>query len=300
MSNISKIAEQIQHPRLLLDGIRQSLVERGEEPKYPLITLPDFSRKIWGLPRKGLLVIGARSSMGKSSLVLQVAQDIAGQNKPVLLLSLEMDVASLVERLFCQRMMIDNFELLTGKLPVYNAEWVVFEEWLKKIPLLITCGIGKTFEEVNYLIANLDPKPNIVIVDYIQGIRQIENERERINEYVRNFRQLMLDNNMLGILCSQINRRILEQETKEPVLENLKSTGVLEEQADQVWLLFYQWFYTRNDNDKNKIKLILAKNRNGRTGEYNLVFLPEYYLFREEPKIDQAQQVATMFGGEVI
>jgi replicative DNA helicase len=150
------------------------------------------------------------------------------------------------------------------------------------VPLLITNGLGKTFKDVNTIIDLLDPKPRVVIIDYIQGIRQGEKERAELNEYIRNFRQLMVQNNMIGILASQMNRMATANDDKRPALENLKSTGVLEEHADVVFMLHWDYFYTRKEEDKNRYEIIVGKNRNGRTGKHDLWFIPEFYLFCEK------------------
>jgi len=270
-------------------------------PKFPLSTISEFNKKIWGF-HKGLTVLGARSSMGKSALALQCAWDLADQNVPVLILSLEMDVPSMLERIFCQWTKTDNFDLLTGKLNFNNelqAKWEIFEKWVGKIPLLLTNGIGKSFKEVNHLIELLDPKPSVVIVDYIQGIRQSEKERTELNEYIRNFRQLMIENKMVGILASQMNRQVVDNNDKRPSLENLKSTGVLEEHADVVLMLYWEYFYTRKEEDKNKYEIIVGKNRNGRTGSHELLYIPEYYLFQEITelieKTPHAQKIQEIF-----
>jgi replicative DNA helicase len=78
-----------------------------------------------------------------------------------------------------------------------------------------------------------------------------------------------------------MNRQIIDNTDKRPSLENLKSTGVLEEHADMVLMLFWEWFYTRKEEDKNKYEIIVGKNRNGRTGSHKLFYTPEWYLFTE-------------------
>lgn len=266
-----------------LSGTKKILSDRGGAPQYPLNTLPDLNSKIWGL-HKGLTVIGARSSMGKSALGLQIARDMADSNISVLLLSLEMDVPSMIERLFCQLMKVDNFDMLCGHIntnEVIQAKWSTFENWIHRVPLMITEGLGKTFSDVNEIIQLLDPKPKVVIIDYIQGIKQSEKERAELNEYIRNFRQLMIKNDMIGILASQMNRQTMDNNDKRPSLENLKSTSVLEEHADMVLMLFWEYFYTRDEATKNCYEIIIGKNRNGRTGKHDLWFFPEFYLFAE-------------------
>ena len=78
-----------------------------------------------------------------------------------------------------------------------------------------------------------------------------------------------------------MNRQIVNNSDKRPALENLKGTGVLEEHADMVLMLYWEYFYTRDEQKKNDYEVIIGKNRNGRTGKHDMYFVPEYYLFRE-------------------
>lgn len=279
------------------------LKSRAEEPKLSLHTLPNFNRKIWGL-KYGLTVIGARTSMGKSAFALQLAYDLADQKHHVLFLSLEMTTESMIERLFCNLMEIDNFDMLTGKLktnPLYWDKWATFSK-LMDIPLMLSCGIGSSFDQINDIIDLLKPKPAVIIVDYIQAIRSSRNEREEMNEYIRKFREVCLKNNIAGILCSQVGRAVFEEGNREPALANLKGTGVLEEHSDTCILLHWEHFY-KPEADPNKYKIIIAKQRNGRTGEYVLHFEPKYYKFYDSvptektPILDKAVNV---FGGRII
>jgi replicative DNA helicase len=246
-----------------------------------ITSLPDFNHKIWGLKR-GLTVVGGRTSMGKSSLVLQMAYDLADQQKEVLFLSLEMTTENLVERLFCNIQRVDNFDMLTGKLKtetIYQEKWGQFEK-LMNIPLKISCGLGKTFDDINDLIEILDPKPKAIFVDYVQAIRKTTNERLEMDDYIIRFREICLKNNIAGVLVSQNSRKVFDEESKEPSLANLKSTGALEEVSDTVLLVFWPHFYNERI-DRNIYKIIIAKQRNGRTGDYLVNYIPEYYRFTE-------------------
>jgi len=290
---IEKFITELKPIHKSLVGVEQELLNRTNEPKLSLTTLPTFNRKIWGL-KTGLTIIGARTSMGKSALALQFAYDLANQMKETLFLSLEMNVESMIERLFCNVCEVDNYFLLTGTFKndlEQQEKWGTFKK-LVKIPLMLSCGIGKTFEEINQTIDLLNPKPKVIFVDYIQAIKFARNEREEMNEYIRKFREICLKNNIAGVLCSQVGRAVFEDGNKEPCLANLKGSGFLEEHADTVMLLNWQHFYDPKV-DKNEYKIIIAKQRNGRIGEYLLHYKPEYYRFydinkNEEPKTENS------------
>ena len=265
-----------------LDGVETELLSRADEPPLSLRSLPIFNKKIWGL-KYGLTILGARTSMGKSALALQMALDLALQSKKVLFLSLEMTLEAMTERLFCNKKEVDNFEVLTGKLKtdsVIARKWIAFKDELKDIPLILTCGIGMDFSEITDVIEHLEEKPDLIFVDYVQAIRITRNERDALNEYIRHFRGLCIQNKIAGVLCSQSNRQTFEDNNKRPTLANLKGTGFLEQHADCVILLHWPHFY---DNSKNENEYIvdIAKQRNGRTGECQFHYKPQYYKFYE-------------------
>lgn len=265
----------------LLPSVKAELEARGDTPDLAITSLPDFNDKIWGL-KKGLTIIGGRTSQGKSSLALQMAYDLADQKKDVVFLSLEMTTESLIERLFCNIERVDNYEMLRGKLktePFYQEKWGRFEKFMD-IPLKLSCGLGKTFNQINEVIELLEPKPKVVIVDYIQAIKKTSNERLEMDDYITRFRELCLYHGIAGILVSQNSRKVFDEDTKQPSLANLKGTGGLEESADTVILLFWPHFYNEN-LDRNIYKIIVAKQRNGRTGEHLVNFIPENYRFTE-------------------
>jgi replicative DNA helicase len=230
--------------------------------------------------------------MGKSALALQMAIDLALQNKRILFLSLEMTVESMVERLFCNQYDVDNFDVLQGKLKINKdiaSKWISFKDRIKDIPLILTCGIGMNFQEVTDVIEHLEEKPDVIFVDYVQAIRINRSEREVLNEYIRHFRGLCVFNKIAGVLCSQSNRQTFDDDNKRPTLANLKGTGFLEEHADCVILLHWPHFY---DNSKNQNEYIvdIAKQRNGRTGECVLHYKPEYYKFYDvDLKTDETE-----------
>ena len=275
-----KIICSVKPVKEFLSGTEVELKSRGDDPEFSLRSLPTFNRKIWGLKR-GLTVLGARTSMGKSALGLQLALDLAKQRRRVLFLSLEMTVDSMIERLFCNEMEVDNYELLTGKLntdPEIQAKWDCFKGRMEELNFVLTCGIGKTFEELNHIVEKFEFVPDVIFVDYIQAISLGRFEREQLNEYIRKFREICLLHRIAGVVCSQANRQVFNEDDKEPTLVNLKSTGFLEEHADTVLLLHYPHVIDNKKPDY-EYKLILAKQRNGRTGEHFLHYKPEFYKF---------------------
>lgn len=265
--------------RNILDGwedCKKIIVGRAKEPELPLVSLPLLNKKIWGLRKGRLTVIGARTSQGKSAFVSQVACDLSSQGKSVLFLSLEMCQEEMHERILCYTQRIDNYHLLTGHYDTYEEKITNHPKEISKWSLSFSDCIGKTWKEIDDFLIGIRTKPDVIILDYVQAIKGTgKNDKENLDEYIRHFREMAIRHNFAGILCSQVNRANQDNEDKEPKLHQLKGTGVLEEHADVVILLYWK------DKTKKDYQIEVAKNRNGRTGYIKLNYTPEYYLFTE-------------------
>lgn len=225
------------------------------------------------------MVIGARTSMGKTAFVMQMANDCLMAGKSILYVSFEMTADDILERLFCLHADIDNYELLRGGFSKYTSEWLAFEEFISEKRFVISHGFGQTWDDVDAFFKDIKSVPDVVIVDYIQAIHKVSSHgKEFIDEYIKKFRDSCIQNNFCGILISQINRSAPDSRDKAPQLHQLKGSGFLEELADQVLLL--DWNHRSSGHaDKGLYTINVAKNRLGRTGFVKATFIPEFYKF---------------------
>ena len=245
----------------------------------PIKSMPELSYKLWGIHRKKMMVIGGRTSNGKSVLAINFAWDLALQGKKVMFLSLEMPVARIAERLFCLDKYVDNLELLKNG---YNKNPIIhnkFKEFFgkKMANFVLSDCIGKNWEFVDHVLREISTKPDVILIDHIQEIRGMSSQKQALDEHISKMRESAIRNNFALIVCSQVNRLApADKENREPQLHHLKATGFLEEAADQVLLLHWPWHY---DNSKNKNDFIInvAKNRDGMTGRIKMYFKPEHY-----------------------
>lgn len=292
-----------------LANTHEILMARGVTPELPVKTLGDLNRRIWGIHRKKLTVIAARTSNGKSALAIQLAADLASQGKRVLFLSLEMYEQDVIERLFCQMMRVDNIDLLTGKFKEYQSQWAEFQTKLATMPLVITDMIGRSWQEIDEHITQMKTKPDVVFIDHVQEARDAgqPNQKAVIEEYLKNLRVMAIRENFAAVVLSQVNRAAQEKDDhKAPQLHHLKGTGYLEEGADVILLLHWPYYYSKKKGENDRFVINVAKNRNGRTGWTDVKYTPGFYLFedyvakhnpiKEDP---EAQAVAELFGGEV-
>ena len=261
------------------------LESRGDKPEIQLTGIPTLNRANWGIHRRKNLVIAARPSNGKTAMAIAVAQDIALQGFRVYFISLEMTATDIMERMFCQKMKIDNQVLLQGGMK-YRPDIVkAYTDWandMYKTKLIISDMIGKSAEDVDDVIENMSQKPDVIIIDHINEISAGgETKHIAIDKYIEAMRTCCIRHNFALIMCNQVNRIGQNEKSKEPQLHHLKGSGGIEEKADQVWLLHWDFHYTHEEAEINKFQVHIAKNRNGRTGYVNLFFQPEYYRFSD-------------------
>ena len=186
-------------------------------------------------------------------------------------------------RLFCNVMKVNNEDLMKGGFSKYYDDFERFKKEIDNRRLVINEKFGSTWKHIQNIVTEINPRPEIIIVDYVQSIKNARNLSD-LDDYIKNMRNLAIEYDFCLILISQINRESVKLE-KEPTLEGLKSSGFLEEHADKVILLC--WEYNHNENaDKNRIKVTIAKNKDGRTGYLQLKYEPEYYLFSDWSEMD--------------
>ena len=281
-----------------LPKLKEVLELRGQNPEMPIRSLPDLNQKIWGIHRGKVTLIGARTSVGKSTFAIQIAYDLALSGKKVLFLSLEMTVEDILERLFCYEHRIDNQDLRRGRYSVHASKFDEFSEHMKRLKFQFSDCIGKSWEEIDKLLEGLNPKPDAVFIDHINAIRTGLNAKVVIDDYVTNVVVMAKHHNVAVVMCCQINRDNQKDDDKTPQLHELKGSGNLEESADIVMLLHWPYRYIKEGQkgDRNKYMVILAKNRNGPTGYVEVYFEPEYYRFSDV----KVKQIVVESAGEML
>ncbi len=274
---------------LYLNATETNLSMRKNAPELPYKSLPKTNNLTWGVRATELMVIGARTSMGKTAFSLQIISDLMDIGVPILYMSFEMKPINILERLFIHKYKINNMDLLRGGFSNYLDQWEEFKKYIKNKRIVIGDGFGKNWEEINSLIINVADKPKVLVLDYIQSIAQSSIVgKQFIDEYLRKYRQICAENNIAGIIVSQLNRTNPDSSDKRPKLHQLKGSGYLEEHADSVILL--DWLCKSiNNRDKHAFTVEVAKNRNGLTGFVNVDFTPETYTFEEKSDEEESK-----------
>jgi len=270
-------------------GVRKDFLSRQSTPELPT-GLDDLDKIIWGLHRKELLTIGARPSVGKSALAVQLALNLNDINRNVLFISLEMSKEQIIERMFCNVANIDNLKLRQGKVDIQHFEeyFPIFERMVSAMPLLVVDNCGYDFTDVEKLITEMEPRPDIVFLDYIQLVSQGRHSSKAmsVEEYFRKLKELSITYNFSMVVLSQIKRMTEQRQNKRPTMDELKWSGSLEEHSDTIMLLYWPYHYEVDYYDNKEFEIHVAKQRHGSTGLARVNFLPWHYRFenREEPK----------------
>jgi replicative DNA helicase len=234
-----------------------------------------------------LVIVAGRPSMGKTSLVMNMAGHVAiEQHLPVAVFSLEMSVGLLSERLFASDARVDLQRIRTGKL--LDHDWPKLSrsaDRLFRAPMFIDDTRGLTAMQMRAKCRRLKAKHGnlaLVAVDYLQlmkGSSDSDNREQEISDISRSLKGLAGDLGCPVIALSQLNRSLEKREDKRPQLSDLRESGAIEQDADTIVFVYRDEVYRKDSEDKNVAELIIGKQRNGPTGTARVAFLKDYTRF---------------------
>lgn len=253
----------------------------------------------FGFQPGDMIVIAARPSMGKTAITLNMMSHAAIDHKiPCAFFSLEMPAKQLVTRLLCTRARVNMKDIRNGlknkgdldRLLKATAE-------MKETSLYIDDAAGLTIDEVRAKARRFvhDKGVRMIAIDYLQLMRSTskraqDNRQVEIAEISGGLKQMAKELEIPVIAVAQLNRQVDNRSGKRPVLSDLRESGAIEQDADLVGLLTRDNYAGSKEDeeedendDNNNSELIVAKHRNGETGDVHLVFHPEYMLFEDRP-----------------
>jgi replicative DNA helicase len=278
-------------------GIRDALQETLDEleARYgddsDLVGVPtgydEVDKKLHGLQRSNLIILAARPGMGKTSLALGMARNVATQTgRPVVFFSMEMGALELTKRLLAMEAGVDATRLWTAKLT--EPDWGKISHAVGRLAeaqLHIDDNPHCTVMEMRAKARRLRARHGdlgLVVVDYIQlmtpsssGQRRAENRQVEVSEISRGLKILARELECPVIALSQLNRQLEYRQDKRPMLADLRESGGLEQDADVVAFIYRDEVYNPESDDRALAEIIIAKHRNGPTGTARLVFRPE-------------------------
>jgi replicative DNA helicase len=283
--------------------IAEQLLEKTQEMEGRAAVLtglttgfPELDQMTSGLQRNDLIIVAARPSMGKTSFALMVAENAAIHAGAVVgMFSLEMSKEALVQRMLCSQGNIDAQRFRNGFLS--RAEWAQIAKALgtladTKIFLDDTPGI--TVLEMRAKARRLaaeQKRLDLIVVDYLQlmtgSAKRFESRQQEVSQISRELKGLAKELNVPLVALSQLSRAPESRSDHRPQLADLRESGALEQDADVVAFIYRPEQYARTeeerdslpDDQKNVAELIIAKQRNGPTGQVKLRFTPSSMRF---------------------
>ena len=240
------------------------------------------------LSRSDLIILAARPGMGKTSFALNIATNVARQQKvPTIIFSLEMTCEQLTDRILSSTANIDSQAFRTGRLN--NSDWNDFAQatsLLYNAPIYMDDSSGISVPEIKAKIRtiNQDPKKEkigLVIIDYLQlmqSAKRTESRVQEISDITRNLKIMAKELNVPVIALSQLSRaaeKTTGRSDHRPQLSDLRDSGSIEQDADIVLFLYRAAYYNaqngeENQANENEAECIVAKNRHGETSVVRL------------------------------
>ena len=241
-----------------------------------------------GLQRSDLIIVAGRPAMGKTSIVLSMAKNVAAlHDLPVCMFSLEMSKEQLTYRLLSMETGLESGRLRTGRLA--QEEWPLLGQGissLSQLPLFIDdkpdSGVMEMRSLCRQLMAQQRRELGMVVVDYLQLMEgsNSDNRAQDLSVITRGLKQLARELQVPVVALSQLNRGVESRTNKRPMLSDLRESGSIEQDADLVLMIYRDEYYNPETPDKGLAEVIVTKHRNGPVGTVKLLFESQYTRFR--------------------
>lgn len=242
-----------------------------------------------GLQRSDLIILAARPSMGKTSLVMNIAAHVAiKEGIPVGIFSLEMSKEQLIDRMLASESGIDSWKLRTGNLEDKDFEKLnAAMGVLAEAPLFIDDSAMTNSLEMRTKARRLQAEHGLglIIIDYLQLMSgrtgNSDNRVNEISEISRSLKGLARELDVPVIALSQLSRAVESRHPQIPQLSDLRESGSIEQDADVVMFIYREEYYNKESERRNIADLLVRKHRNGPVGDIELFFSAEHMLFKD-------------------
>lgn len=257
---------------------------------------PDLDNILAGFQKSDLVILAARPSIGKTTLALDFARQIAVKEKiPVGIFSLEMSSDQLIDRMLAAQSGVDLWRLRTGRLKTGDNDddfQRIGEAMgvLSEAPVFIDDAGSANVMEMRTMARRLQSEHDVgmIIVDYLQlmeGRSGGDNRVNEISEISRALKQLARELNIPIVALSQLSRAVESRSPQIPKLSDLRESGSIEQDADVVMFLYREDREKPDTPNKNIVEVHIAKHRNGPIGRMNLYFNENSTTFKSLEKV---------------
>ncbi len=255
----------------------------------------DFDRMTAGLQPGDLIIVAGRPSMGKTSLAMNIAEHAAvgpiirdrrDEATPVAIFSMEMSAEQLSFRMISSLGQVNQGKLRTGNFA--EEDWPRINnavKWMSAAPVFIddTPALSPTEIRARARRVKREHGLGLILVDYLQLMQvtgNTENRATEISEISRGLKALAKELEVPVIALSQLNRSVEQRQDKRPVMSDLRESGAIEQDADLIAFIYREEVYNSETPRKGIADVIIAKQRNGPTGDVTLSFQGQFTRFQ--------------------
>ncbi len=241
-----------------------------------------------GLNRSDLIIVGARPGMGKTSFALNIARNVAmQQRRTVAVFNLEMSREQMVNRFLSSEARVSSKKLRTGNLtPDEWSRMATAAGQLGQAPIYLDDTASITVPTMKSRLLRLKDL-GFVVIDYLQLMhsgKKTENRVTEVSEITRSLKIMAKELNVPIMVCAQLARATEKQSNHRPGLSDLRESGSIEQDADQVLFLYRDEYYRNEKSDPTAVQtgtaeVIVSKNRHGELGTVPLAFQGEFTQF---------------------
>lgn len=248
----------------------------------------DFDKMTSGLQPSDLIIVAARPSMGKSTLVLNIAEHVCLKgNKSVAFFSLEMSKEQLAQRMLCSQAGIDASRLRIGQITDDEFPRLIEAvDRLSNAKILLDDTPSITAMQLRAKARRWKQEHglDLIIIDYLQLMqgsskRSAENRQQEMSDISRSLKQIARELQVPVIALSQLSRGVEARTNKRPMLSDLRESGAIEQDADIVAFIYREDYYDKETENKNIVEFIIAKHRNGPVDTVKLFFQKDITRF---------------------
>jgi len=288
--SVKRNRDSLEHiKRALLDSYAK--IGDAVKNKTGLLGIPtgfkQLDNMLSGLQGSQLIIIAGRPGVGKTSIALNMAQTIGiKEDIPVAIFSLEMSREQLAQRMMCSEALVNSENIRHGTVSDHDFENL--KDALKSLSgskIYVDDTPTITVMEMLAKVRRLkqDKGLGLVVIDYLQlmtGSGKRENRQQEVASMTRSLKIMAKELDVPIILLSQLSRAVEQRESKRPQLSDLRESGGIEQDADVV--MFLSRDKEALEQGSNDVRLIVAKQRSGPTGDIVLGYMGEYTRFREK------------------
>lgn len=281
-------AEIVKASDVLSDHVEelQRRADRGAGLDGLSTGIADLDGKLQGLKPSQLIILAGRPAMGKTTLAMNIAADVAiRQHKQTLVFSLEMDNGGLMDRFLAAEGKIPLQLIKNGTAPHdYGTELNVAAARIKQAPLYLSDRASMTISRIRSAARRHKRRYglDLIVIDYLQLMEsdgRSGNRTEEVSAMSRNAKLMAKELKVPVIMLSQLSRKCEERPNKRPICSDLRESGAIEQDADIILFVYRDEVYNEHSEYKGIAEVIIGKGRDIETGTVRTAFVGQHSSF---------------------